>query len=468
MKISDITEGEESIDEQIEILKERHFKEPDIDIIKEQIDPSKHLIFNKHKRKDKTVIEDVPGEEGKTREKLEPVARIAFAIQKYLVKIAAQFLFGNPVKIVSAQEKTEAQELLENALKKVLADNKEVSLNKKVARDVMSCLEVAEYWYVVEGEKKHNRYGFPTKFKVRSAIWSPLNGDKLYPLFDDTGDFIAFSREYTVKKRENNFTYFETYTSDEKVVWQKEDNGKWEEITRTPNLMGKIPVIYARQEETEWADAQWIIERLETLASNHADTNDYHSSPKIVVNGKIMSFAAKGETGAIIEMEQGGDAKYMSWDNAPESVRLEWNNLLEMLSTITQTPKSFFESLENKAGGQISGVALKMKFLSAHLKVEDKKEIFIEYMQRRYSIISTILGEANTGLKPAIDEIDFEPEIEPYMIDDEKALIENLSLAGGGKSFASRKTIVEALGWATDVDAEVESLKDEEIGGMEI
>lgn len=467
MKISEITDGADTIEKQIERLKERPFPAVDIEKVQRELNPAKHEIFNKTKRPDKTVVEDVPGSTtGETRTRTEYKARIAFALQKFIVRIAAQFLFGNPVKILSIHDQSELADQLEKALKKILIDNKEISLNKRIARAVMSSLEVAEHWYAVESSKPHNRYGFPSKFKIRSSIWSPLNGDSLYPLFDETGDMIAFSREYTVEKQEKKFTYFETYTAEEKVIWVNEGK-EWVELSRVPNPIGKIPVVYSNQEETEWSDGQWIIERLETLASNHADTNDYHSSPKILVSGKILSFAAKGESGAILEMEQGGEAKYMSWDNAPESVRMEWSNLLEMLSTITQTPKAFFESLDNKAGTAISGVGLKMKFLSAHLKVEDKKEIFDSHIVRRYSIISSLIGEINNALKPAIDETEFEPEITPYMIGDETALISNLSTATGGKPVMSQRTAIEALGYAKDVDAELLAITDETLGGLE-
>ena len=38
----------------------------------------------------------------------------------------------------------------------------------------------------------------PTK-KLKSVLWSPFRGDKLYPFFNDEGKMIAFSREYKKK-----------------------------------------------------------------------------------------------------------------------------------------------------------------------------------------------------------------------------------------------------------------------------
>jgi hypothetical protein len=113
------------------------------------------------------------------------------------------------------------------------------------------------------------------------------------------------------------------------------------------------------------------------LLSNFADTNDYHASPKIFVQGKVIGFTRKGEAGAIIEGENGATAQYLAWQNAPESVKLEIETLLRMIYTITQTPDISFDTV--KGIGAISGVALQLLFMDAHLKVQDKSEVFSAY-----------------------------------------------------------------------------------------
>mgnify|MGYP007057868075 FL=1 len=83
-----------------------------------------------------------------------------------------------------------------------------------------------------------------------------------------------------------------------------------------------------RQPAVEWEDVQNLIDRLEKLLSNFADTNDYHASPKIFTTGTILGWAKKGESGAVIEGEEGATAQYLSWAQAPESVKLEIETLL--------------------------------------------------------------------------------------------------------------------------------------------
>jgi len=283
-------------------------------------------------------------------------------------------------------------------------------------------------------------------------------------LFDDTGDMIAFSREYKKKEDAREITFFETYTAEEKVIW-KMDATEWEEIDRVPNPIGKINIVYGRQDLPEWYDVQNIIERLEKLLSNYADTIDYHASPTIFVKGVLKGFAQKGEAGKILESEHNADAKYLSWDQAPDSVKLEIENNLRMIFSLTQTPDISFESV--KGIGNITGIALKLLFLDAHLKVEDKKEIFDEFLTRRYNILKAYVGMMNKKIETSAKSLEMEPDIVPYMIADDQSLIEMLSTATGQKQILSRKSAIGILGWVDDAETEMKEIDSETLKGMD-
>lgn len=443
-----------------------------------QYNPKLHDINDPRKRPDKIVVTDKNSEEygevkninvnaemtTETGFRIEPVARIALALQKLIVKRAVAFTFGNPVAYDADPQGSEEKAVLA-ALKRVFHDVKEKTLNRRVARSLFSSTEVAEYWYPVETDEEHDLYGFPTKIKFRVALFSPMFGDKLYPYFDDTRDLIAFSREF-VKKADDltTRTYFETYTKDAHYLWAAEgpagtETKNWELVEGYPKELkiGKIPVIYGCQPAVEWEDVQSLIDRLEKLLSNFADTNDYHASPKIFVEGKILGFARKGEAGAIIEGEEGAKATYLSWNQAPESVKLEIDTLLRLIYAITQTPDISFESV--KGIGAISGVALQLLFMDAHLKVQDKMEVFDDYLTRRANILLAYLGAANIKNKTAARRLIVSPRITPYIIEDEQAKINMLQAANGQKPVASQKATVRRLGWAEDPDAELTEIQ---------
>lgn len=463
---------------------------PNAELCRKQLEPEGHDVMDPLKRRDRWVKTDPTdpnqnmtedGEKGdpiadhivttRTAQdgstwKIERVARVAVALQKLIVKRAVAFLFGNPPQLEAEPENAQEEEALKD-LKRVLRKTKTKTLNRRVAREIFSATEAAELWYAVPDPKGNKLYGFDSKVKLRSTIFSPLKGDELYPYFDETGDMVAFSRAFSITdaagtKRD----YFETYTDSATFRWIQKD-GNWELLPGFPKKqpLGKIPVIYGRQPETEWADVQGLIDRLEKLLSNFAETNDYHASPKIVTKGNIVSFAKKGEAGAVIEMDPDGDAHYMTWDQAPAAVKLEIETLLRLIYTVTQTPDISWDSVK---GLNVSGVALRLMFMDAHLKVEDKMEVFGDYLQRRYSVLLAYLKQMNAGNKPfgeACDSLTVEPVVKPYMLEDEKEKVEILMAATGQKAIASRRNAVQRLGWADDVDAEVEAIEaDDETG----
>ncbi len=486
MKIDEIFK-KESVGDVIQELKSRRYiEQPDVESAKKALEPKAHKINDPILRPDKRVKIDneVDGQKvidtnGESKNvKIEKVARIALAIQKLIIKRTVSFCFGNPVAYNSSPE-NDNQEMIAKALKRVLYDVKSNSLNRKVARAIFGFKECAELWYPVPvdktqtgnkvkdflnnvvGNKFHKRYGFNSKFKLRCALLSPAFGDTLYPYFDETGDMTAFSRSFSRKDDgKNAIDYFETYTDTAHWLWAKGTNG-YEVVEGYPKsvAIGKIPVVYGNQPYFETEDVDALIDRLEVLLSNFADTNDYHASPKIFVKGELKGFSKKGESGAIIEGEGDADAKYLAWQNAPESVKLEIETLLKMVYTITQTPDISFDSV--KGLGAISGIALKLLFMDAHLKVQDKREIFDDYLQRRVNVIKAYIGQFNTALEQECDEIEIEPEIIPYMLTSEIDEINMWLAANGNKPLVSQKASVKGANLTQDTDADLEQIKEE-------
>lgn len=490
-KLSEIFQLTEQGDIITELKSKRFLVQPDTSKIKNELEPTKHDVFDPVKRPDKRIKVDavetentttVIGTGAETSYRMEKVARVGIAIQKLIVKRAVAFLFGNEVAI-NAETKNDKEKIVLDAVKKILKDNKSSSLNRKVARNVFSCTEAAELWFPVPvektytgsklinkvsdlvnnalGNKFHSSYGFKSKFKLRNAIFSPLQGDTLYPYFDETGDMIAFSREYQVTdEKKLSHQFFETYTNEAHYLWQNSSDG-WnlEEGYPAKIEIGKIPIIYAHQDTVEWADVQNLIDRLEKLLSNFGDTNDYHAAPKIFTKGEIKGFSKKGESGAIIEGDEGADAKYLSWEQAPETVKFEKETLLNFIYTLTQTPDVSFDSV--KGVDATSGIALKLLFMDAHLKVKDKQEIFDEYMKRRVNVIKAFIAKFNTQLVQECEDLEIEPEITPFMIEDQKTLVEVLTAANGSKALVSQKLAAKLSGLAQDPDADFNQIQAE-------
>ncbi len=454
-----------------ELKNHRYIPQPDVEEALKALDPKLHDVNNPALRPDKRVkvTDDTQGESAQkvidtsgesTNFRTEKVARVAVALQKLIINRTVSFCFGTPpnYNITPADEQ---QEQVEKALKRILFDTKSKSMNRKVGRAIFSYKECAEYWYCVKKGKAHTKYGFETPYKMRCAIFSPLKGDTLYPFFDDMGDMVAFSRSFSRKdSRDNAVSYFETFTADEHWLWVNGANG-YEVAEGYPkvNAIGKIPVVYGHQDFFETEDVDSLIDRLEKLLSNFADTNDYHSSPKIFVTGQINGWSKKGEAGAVIEGEDGATMQYVSWANAPESVKLEIDILLRLVYTITQTPDISFDTV--KGIGMVSGVALKLLFMDAHLKVQDKCEIFDDYLQRRVAIILSYIAQMNTKLERACDEIEVEPEIVPYIISSDMDDLNYWMTANGNKPVISQEESIEKAGISKDAGLTMKKLQEQ-------
>ena len=195
------------------------------------------------------------------------------------------------------------------------------------------------------------------------------------------------------------------------------------------------------------------------MLSNFADTNDYHASPKIFTTGDIKGWAKKGESGAVIEGEEGATMQYVSWQQAPESVKLEIETLLKLIYTITQTPDISFDAV--KGLGAISGLALKLLFMDAHLKVQDKMEIFDEYLQRRTNIVKAYIAMFNQKLEADADDLDIEPEVTPYMLTSEIDELNYWLTANGNKPVISQEESIEGAGISKNTAKTMEKLKEQ-------
>ncbi|GAB3701365.1 hypothetical protein GCM10027592_29380 [Spirosoma flavus] len=453
MKYKDIT-GNENVDESIKFLTQ-YGSDSKVNDYKNQYDiTDEREIMDKTTRPDKVVVVDEKA--GKNR--IEKVNRLALPLQKRIVNSSVCFTFGNPVDLVCEVKEDSVESQILGAVNQILTDNKIDTVNRQIARNIARCTETAECWFPVSLAEDHDHYGFTTKLKIRVQEFSPWDGNKLYPFYDETGDMVAFSRAYRRKENGKDVDYFEVYTDEEKIGWKKVDQG-WVQFVKEANILKKIPIVYGRQDKVEWHDVQSLIDRLEKTKSNFADTNDYFGSPILGVTGKITGLAAKGTQGKVIEMEKDAKAEYIEWENGPEAVKFEVEDLRRDIYGMTQTPDLSFDSVK---GLDISGIAMKFLFMDAHLKVQDKREIFDAYLQRRLNIIKAFVGVLNLKWTKEAAKLVIKPKIVPYIITNEKDIIDLLSEATGGKPLVSQKTAVTLSGLVEDVDSEFAQIQEEE------
>lgn len=431
----------------IDTLKQGKDKTKIIEEARKQLDPKQHDIMNPILRRPKNKDEN---------DKNKDVISIALAYQKWIVRKEKAMIFGNQ-PILRANPKDETEKAVLKAIERILHDIKEPSFNRKLAESIGSFTEGGELWYLKEGKDIHDSYGFKTKMNIKAMLLSLKKGSELFPCKDDFDDMIAFSRNYTKKVDGKEVEYFEVYTQN--FTYLFENLKEWKIIEGYPKKqeLDKIPAVFGEQENVSWYDVQDLIERIEVLVSDHGEVNDRNAYPILKVIGKLKNYLNKGPGGGV-ELDKESDMSYLSWDQATDSIKLEIDNLVRNIQLFSQTPNISFD--EVKSLGALSGTALKMLFLDAHLKVMEKREIYDEYLQRRINIIKKILATLNPSWKSAIDNLVIEPEIVPYMVENEKEQVEIALLKNGGKQLESHEKSVK--NWQGQDTEDYEKIKQEE------
>lgn len=416
-----------------------------------QYDPYTHDIMDKIKRKDKEVETDA----GKSTV---DVTRLPIPMQKKIVKMAAAFLCANPIELL-ASASDQLQTDLVYLVTKTWLDNKLHYDSKTIAKILMSETEVAELWYFEEAAEGYWANTIndtaKVKFRLRMKILAPSLGDILLPVFNKNGDMIAFGRIYAVLQGGKRLEHFDVYTAATTYLGEKAESGYT--IITQPNPAKKIPIIYYSQPAPEWHDVELLIKRFEILISNHGDSNDYFGSPVVFVNGEIEGFAKKGEQGKVLIGKKGAKAEYLTWDQAPESVKLEYDNLRSLMFDMSDTPDISIEQMKNI--GTFSGIALKMIFMGAHLKAADKEEGFGKAIQRRINFLKAAMAVINVGLEKATG-VDIKPKFTYFLPNNDKETMDLLteSVSAG---ILSKTTAVRRNPVVEDAEDELKLITDE-------
>lgn len=476
MKIEDIL-AITDVDQKIKQLKQRRGSLPDVNQLRADWIPSLHqVIIDKVKYPNrkvliedaKTIYDDKTGETVVIPAKYEEeeVNRISLPIEQDIVNIHTAFTVGTEPKLECTPNDEQEKELIE-IIKATYRKNKIKFQNKKIVRSWLSETEVAEYWYAVDDTTFWDKiwakiqYACTGKIKpkrrLKSVIWSPFRGDKLYPLFNDYGDLVAFSRGYNKTVDTIEYECFMTITQSDIYIWENKEG--WQLVDSFKHGFHKIPVIYTQRKETLCNNIKPLRERIEKLLSNYADCIDYHFFPYLMLTGEIEGFTGKQKNRMIKFEGEGSNASYLAWQQAPDTIKLELDTMFEQMYSLTNTPRISFENLKG-AGNALSGTAFRFTFMGAHMAVENHAEDIGEFFQRRTNFVTSAISSINSKYEKASNTIDIDVEIIPYMIDSLSERVKTAIDATSGGIWSKREGILFA-GNADRIDEELKEIENE-------
>lgn len=416
--------------------------------LRKEYEPKEHPVMT-----DKTYKDRV------TKKGIERVTRLTLGLQKLAVKRITELMFAIPVQRVYNPE-NEQEKTVAKIMEAIFQKNRIDSLNIERGKSLFASCETITLWYSQEQPTVYA--GQKSPLKLRCKNYSPMNGDSLYPLFDEYDDMIALSIEYTRREGNKTITYFDTYTADEHIRWRTGDGATVEELREAVELE-KITGVYIHRDEPIWEDqspnvyeGEWTLSRNGNYIRKNARPNWVVFSDNKVKYGNEPTNDNAGRN--VLQYGQNDKAEYKTWQQAIDSIKFHIDEIKRNFFMQLQLPDM---SMENMKATPMSGEARKMMFIDAQLKVTDESGIWIEFFDREINVVRAFMKKMYPNLSAAIDNLQVDVVITPYQIRDEAERITNLTNATNGKAIMSQRTAVANLGYVDDVDEELEQIAKE-------
>ena len=379
--------------------------------------------------------------------------KIPIPYPQFINEISLVFLYGRPVKWQQLSTGTDY------AFQNYKDWLNEIHFNAKVreAKRLAGAEGISAILYHVYRDSDN-------KPSLLLNVLSRENNDDIYTIRDQYKRITAFAWGYYLTEAGNNTVYHVDIYTKETVYRAKRGKMGWEfEIKDNP--IGKIPVLIFEQ-TPEHKEVQPMIERSEIMESTDADTNDRFSNPAMVATSEILNSLPKSEEEAkLFILKNGGDVRYLTWNEASESKKNEFERLDKHILSKSFTPNIDFDNM--KSLGNLSAKAIRKVMLLAVIKAERHKEKHDDYMKRHANLMIAILGNVlDYRHKAEYDALLLRHEFQEPFGEDVSELLADLSKQYNDGAL-SRETYVELSYLVKDAKQEIERLKQEEAERME-
>ena len=293
---------------------------------------------------------------------------------------------------------------------------------------------------------------------VKTKILAYSKGDHLYYKKDEFGKLIVFGRYYETTTNDKTIEkHFDVYTSEQ--IFRGKSSGIGWKVEVEANFIGKIPVIIYEQ-PVEWDGVQPLIERREEIQCKDADVNDYFADPKLVGEGIVKGLPDPDDTGAVIQVQNGGKLSYLTYDSAPENRTNEYHTLERLIYGMTFSADISFDTIKNMTIP--SGKAWRYVFMAPLLKAKNHQDRYGELIDREINLIKAIMKVLFPKMDSSneIDLLDVSYEFASPMPDDVLDNLTNIKTAVDG-GFMSLEGAVRQNPLVKDYGQELERLAQE-------
>lgn len=303
----------------------------------------------------------------KFKEETYTTAKIILNTLKSIINFHTSYVVGNPVSITGEQE----------IVKKYNSIYKKGIYTKtdyQIAEDLYTYGNAFEYVYTDNGI-------------IKSKV---IANEDSYPLYDEHENYVAFV-EYWQDIEFGHKNYI-VYLPDTVSVYQ--DNLL---VNEYANLTG-LPIHYASLDKSEYNffgdsalnDLIPIMNQIETLLSKLDDAiNTLSMNPLGVSMGqRITDSIPKDICGATLNLEDGGDFKYVTAQMDYNNIKLLLDSLTQQLYAVANVPAAVIGQ-GNIAN--VSEISLKLLFSQTDNKAKQMIQVLKEGMYKRFEYIRKLL-----------------------------------------------------------------------------
>ena len=303
----------------------------------------------------------------KFKEETYTTAKIVLNTLKSIINFHTSYVVGNPVSITGEQD-------VVKKYNSIYKKGMYTKVDYQIAEDLYTYGNAFEYVYLDDGV-------------VKSKV---IANEDSYPVYDEHENYVAFVEHW--EDMENGHKNYIVYTPAMVQVYQ--DNLLVNEYV---NLSG-LPIHYASLDKSEYNffgdsplnDLIPIMNQIETLLSKLDDAiNTLSMNPLGVSMGqRVNDSIPKDICGATLNLEDGGDFKYVTAQMDYQNIKLLLDSLTQQLYAVASVPASVIGQ-GNIAN--VSEISLKLLFSQTDNKAKQMIQVLKEGLYKRFEYIRKLL-----------------------------------------------------------------------------
>ena len=450
--IEEIFAPENKPDDIIAILSSRRKECPSWSKIENDFNPDKHDIV---------AHPELRPSDKRKNGKLERAAKLTYPAEKIATRKATQMAFSIPVTRVYNKPENDEQKAFQSAIESVYKSVRIDGVNMNRFYAYFASCECMTFWYLAAGEEEVNRYGFPSKMKIRCRSYSPMpkkfsriSQASIYPYFDDDDDLIVLSADYI---DDEGTRHFNAYTAKMAYYFTYKDGG-WI-VDQRPNPTGKIPAVYITRPLPVFDGISKNRDDIEFTLSRNSDNIRKNSTPIVKISGEIIGDMPVGDSARqVYRVSEGGDVSLI----APALTTSDAKAHVQMLKQLNDENCQMIDlSMENVKGlGAQSGEARKTLLTEPHLKTGEEAHDIVWFFDREFEVIKSLLVLIKPEWKKYQYKTSCEHIITPFIQNDTASDVNVYTKASG--VLISKKTAIKRAGLAEDAEAEYEEIMKEQ------